>query len=93
MKPLFKARTSKFGSIVSLVVLSAMGMLFVYALPQFWLSSAGRIFLAVWAVLAMFAVTAHVKRLNPGPKRMLKSRNLTLLGYKQKSKQNRIQRG
>lgn len=64
MKELFKERTSKFQSLVSLIVICAMLTLFVFALPEFFVSTAGRIFATAWASLAIIAFIAHVRRMS-----------------------------
>lgn len=62
MKPLFKEKVTKFVSLLSMITLLALGGLFALALPQFMISTAGRVFAAVWAVVAIFIFTAHARR-------------------------------
>ncbi|MEG6584602.1 hypothetical protein [Dendrosporobacter sp. 1207_IL3150] len=64
MKQLFKDKVSKFGSLISLVAITAMLVLFSLALPEFIISTSGRVFMVVWAVTAIIAFIAHVTRIN-----------------------------
>lgn len=60
----FKNRTSKFGSLFSLLVLSVMIMLFAVNFPMFIGSVAGRTFASIWAGFAITMVATHVVRLS-----------------------------
>lgn len=64
MKELWKAKGSKFSSLVSMIALSVMLLLFALALPEFFSSTAGRIFAGVWAVMVIAAFWAHTIRLS-----------------------------
>lgn len=64
MKSLFKSKISRFGSLLSLVTLTAMLMLFALALPEFLTSAAGRIFAGVWALVSIIVCAAHSTRLS-----------------------------
>ncbi|HAK73949.1 MAG TPA: hypothetical protein DCP36_10850 [Sporomusaceae bacterium] len=64
MKSLFKTKISRFGSLLSLVTLTAMLMLFALALPEFLTSAAGRIFAGIWALLSIIVCLAHSTRLS-----------------------------
>ena len=64
MKPLFKEKVSKFGSLISLVAVTAMLALFFLALPEALVSVWGRVFAAVWALSAILVFTAHARRLS-----------------------------
>lgn len=59
----FKDKTGKFGSLVSLIALSAMLMLFAVNLPVFLTSGTGQIFAGVWAAFALIMFSAHLVRL------------------------------
>ncbi|MEN6413238.1 MAG: hypothetical protein ABFC84_10860 [Veillonellales bacterium] len=62
MKPLFKEKTGKFGSLISLIAIMAMLALFSIAIPEFLASTVGRIFAVVWALAAITVFIAHAKR-------------------------------
>lgn len=62
MPRLFKDRSSKFGSLISLVAVTALLALFSLTLPQFLASTAGRVFAAAWAGVAILLFVAHVRR-------------------------------
>ncbi|MGI6093192.1 MAG: hypothetical protein GX348_00935 [Veillonellaceae bacterium] len=63
MSRLFKEKTSKFGSLLSLTAMTAMFVVFWLAIPEFITSSVGRIFAVVWAVVAIVVFIAHAKRM------------------------------
>lgn len=67
----FKAKTSKFGSLLSLIILSAMLMVFVSQIPLFMESSTGRIFAGFWALFAVTMFAAHILRLTGQRQRYL----------------------
>ena len=62
MSRLFKEKTSKFGSLLSLTAMTAMFVVFWLAVPEFITSPVGRIFAVVWAVVAIVVFIAHAKR-------------------------------
>ena len=64
MKTYFKAKISRFGSLISLIILSALLALFSLVLPEFILSTTGRIFAILWALIAIIIFIAHVNRFN-----------------------------
>lgn len=64
MSQLFKEKTGKLGSLISLTVLTAMLIVFWLAIPEFLTSSAGRTFAVIWAVAVIVAFIAHVRRLS-----------------------------
>jgi hypothetical protein len=64
MRSLFKTKISRFGSLLSLVTLTAMLMLFALALPEFLTSTAGRIFAGIWALVSIAVCLAHSTRLS-----------------------------
>jgi len=68
-KSLFKPKTGKFGSIISLMGITAMLSLFSLALPGFLTSTTGRIFAVIWAVTAILMFIVHAKHLSPDRKR------------------------
>jgi len=68
-KSLFKQRISKFGSVISLMGITAMLSLFSLALPGFLTSTTGRVFAVIWAVIAIVVFIAHTKRVSTGKKR------------------------
>ncbi|SDF58536.1 hypothetical protein [Sporolituus thermophilus] len=61
----FKEKTSRFGSLISLIALSALLILFSAALPEFLASAAGRLFAAAWALTAIIIFVAHARRIAP----------------------------
>lgn len=63
MKPLFKEKVSKFGSLISLLAMAAMIVLFILGLTEFITSTTGRIFAAAWALLAITIFLAHSTRI------------------------------
>ena len=67
---LFKQKISRFGSLISLIAVTAMLALFSLALPEFLLSVTGRVFTVAWAVMAIIVFVAQVRRLN-GEKRRI----------------------
>lgn len=69
MKPLFKTRISKFGSLLSMTAIVAMLMVFSLVLPEFIASTAGRIFSGLWAVTVLVVFVAHMTRLGDNRKK------------------------
>lgn len=63
MGQLFKEKTSKFGSLLSLTAMTAMFVVFWLAVPEFITSPVGRVFAVVWAVIAIVVFIAHAKRM------------------------------
>ncbi len=59
----FKDKTSKFGSLICLIALSAMLMLFFAQLPVFLESTTGQLFAGFWGLFALIMFVAHVLRL------------------------------
>lgn len=64
MKRIWKAKVTKFGSLISLLAIAAMLVIFALALPEFFATTNGRIFAGVWAVLAIASCWAHATRLS-----------------------------
>ena len=62
MPRLFRDRISKFGSLVCLVAVTAMLALFSLALPEFLVSTAGRLFAAAWVAVAILLFVTHAWR-------------------------------
>jgi predicted MFS family arabinose efflux permease len=62
MPKLFRERTSKFGSLVCLVAVTAMLALFSLALPDFLVSAAGRVFAGAWTAVAVLLLVVHARR-------------------------------
>lgn len=63
MGQLFKEKTSKFGSLLSLTAMTAMFVVFWLAVPEFITSPVGRVFAVVWAIIAIVVFIAHAKRM------------------------------
>jgi outer membrane biosynthesis protein TonB len=70
MAALFKERVSSFGSLISLIAVTAMLAVFSLSLPEFLASAAGRLFAAAWAILALVIFLAHARRLAAQPRRV-----------------------
>lgn len=71
MRKLFKEKVSKFGSLISLIAVTALLVLFSLALPEFLASTAGRIFAGLWAVMAIAIFIAHARRMTVERKKPL----------------------
>jgi hypothetical protein len=69
VKVLFKEKVSKFGSLISLIAVTAMLALFFLAMPEALVSVWGRAFAVVWALTAILVFTAHARRLSSGSRR------------------------
>lgn len=54
-----KRKISKFGSLLSLITLASMFLLFCVCIPNFMVSTAGLIFVGLWAFLASLSFVAH----------------------------------
>ncbi|MBP2642798.1 MAG: hypothetical protein H6Q67_685 [Firmicutes bacterium] len=67
---LFRERMGRFGSIVSLIAVTGMLAFFSLMLPEFLSSTVGRIFVTVWAAVAIIVFVAHARRV-VGEKRKL----------------------
>lgn len=59
MRTLFKDKTSKIGSLTILILLTAMLAIFSLALPELLFSTTGRIFAAIWSLMAIVVFIAH----------------------------------
>jgi hypothetical protein len=64
MRPLFPEKASKIGSLISLITVTAMLTVFSLILPEFLVSTVGRIFMVVWALTAIFVFVAHTRRIS-----------------------------
>lgn len=62
MSKISKEKTRKFGSLLSLIAMTAMFVVFWLAVPEFLTSSIGRIFAVSWAIIAIIVFIAHAKR-------------------------------
>lgn len=62
--PLLKEKTSKMGSVVGFLVVTAFIVGFFLALPEFLLSTTGRLFAALWALVAIGVILAHGRRIS-----------------------------
>ncbi|WP_371361476.1 hypothetical protein SRRS_28730 [Sporomusa rhizae] len=60
----FKDKTSKFGSLISLIALSAMIAVFAANLPFFLQSTIGQVFAGFWMIFALVMFAAHTVRLS-----------------------------
>lgn len=71
MASLFKERISRFGSLISLIAVTAMLALYSLSLPDFLISPAGRAFAVAWAAAAIVLFVAHARRMAAGRRRYL----------------------
>jgi len=58
-----KKKINTFGSLISLIALSAMLVVFFLSIPDLIVSPAGRIFVGIWALMAVFSFIAHGRNL------------------------------
>lgn len=77
----FKDRTSKFGSLICLIAISAMLSLFSVQLPVFMESTTGQSFAVFWALFAFTMFVAHSVRLGGG-RQQHKSMRILIAGQK-----------
>lgn len=91
--PLLKEKTSKIGSVVGFLVVTALIIGFSLALPEFLLSTTGRIFAVLWALVAIGVFLAHSRRLSlrRHPVRMMSTASSSKRAPLQKKK--KIMRG
>ncbi len=61
MRTLFKEKIGKFGSLISILALMTMLTLFSLFIPELITSSAGRVFVGLWAMIAIVAFIAHAR--------------------------------
>lgn len=64
MAALFKERISRFGSLISLIAVTAMLAVYSLSLPEFLVSPLGRAFACAWAAMAIVIFVAHARRLS-----------------------------
>ena len=64
----FSGKTSRFGSLLSLIALSAMLMVYAASLPNFLVSATGQIFAVVWGIFALTMFTTHAISLSASRK-------------------------
>lgn len=87
MAALFKERVSSFGSLISLIAVTAMLAVFSLSLPDFLASASGRLFAAAWVVLALVIFLAHARRIASRPRRVrLPGRSAGRVALPQKEK-------
>ncbi len=67
---MFKDRISRFGSLISLIAVTAMLAVYSLSLPEFLVSPLGRAFAVVWAAMAIIIFLTHARRLS-GQRRSL----------------------
>jgi hypothetical protein len=60
----FKERISRFGSLISLIAVTALLVIYSLSLPEFLASLPGRVFAVAWAVMAIVIFVAHARRLS-----------------------------
>lgn len=92
MRQLFKDKVSKFGSLICLIAVTAMLVIFSLVLPEFIVSSAGRIFTGVWAVTAIMVFIAHVTRMDNRPRQYQLTRFAVKKDVRTSTKLTRTQR-
>jgi len=59
IRRLFKRKISKFSALIGLSALSAMCVLFFLFIPELVATTAGQVFVGVWALIAMLSFVAH----------------------------------
>jgi len=62
IRRLLYRKNSKFGALISLSALAAMLVLFFLFIPEFVATTAGQLFVGIWALMAMFSFVAHGRR-------------------------------
>jgi hypothetical protein len=62
-----KTKKGRFSSFLSLAFLAGVVLTFLVGLPEFLSITAGRIFAALWAVMAIFVFTAHAREMSSKP--------------------------
>jgi len=67
----FRNKIGKFGSLVSLLLLTAMLALFATSFSVFWSSTAGQVFSIFWVAFVIVMCTAHTIRLSAREERPL----------------------
>ena len=66
IRTLFKEKISRFGSLISLLTLTTMLTLFSLFMPDLIATPSGRVFVVLWAVIAIVAFIAHARGLRVG---------------------------
>jgi apolipoprotein N-acyltransferase len=86
--PLLKEKTSRIGSLIGFLVVTALIVSFSLALPEFLLSTTGRIFAVLWALVAIAVFLAHSRRisLRRQPVRMMSPAGITKRAASQKKR-------
>jgi hypothetical protein len=82
MKRLYKTKSNRLSSLISLVLLAGMVVAFSIIVPGFLSIPAGRIFAGAWAVMAIFVFTAHARELHAVRKNCVPPLNVTSLERK-----------
>ncbi len=62
--PLLKEKTSKMGSVFSFMAVTMFAVVFSLELPEFFLSTTGRMFAVAWALVAICIFLAHGRRIS-----------------------------
>jgi len=62
IKRVLNRKISKFSALISLSALAAMFIFFFLFIPRFVTSTAGQLFVGVWALMAVLAFFAHGRR-------------------------------
>ena len=88
-KELFPAKTSAFGSLTSLALLTGMLICFFLALPSMWLTTLGKVFVVVWSSMTGFVVIAHLRVVSQKRRELRLRRNLDKLSREMHAKRRR----
>lgn len=59
IRRLFNKKISKFSALLSLSALAALFVLFFLFIPEFVATTAGQIFVGIWALMAVLSFVAH----------------------------------
>lgn len=88
-RELFPAKTSAFGSLTSLALLSGMLICFFLVLPSMWLTTLGKVFTVVWGSMTGIVVIAHLRVVNQKRRELRLRRNLDTLSREMQAKRRR----
>lgn len=58
---LFRRKTTKVRSLISLIALAVMFMLLCLFIPEFFTTTSGQVFVGVWALIAALSFSAHTR--------------------------------
>lgn len=88
-KGLFPAKSSAFGSLTSLALLSGMLVCFFLALPSMWVSNLGKVFIIIWAGMTGTVAIAHIRVVSQKRREIRLRRNLDKLSREMHAKRRK----